>query len=137
MIQPMSYGYPYGVKLDPKTLEEMQEKRNRMYVKMFYIQSNVYILQSCWINFMLIIMNTTISFMYLIIQLLRICCNYREEESYWPPSATHTLIKKHFYISISPYLIPCPWSHIYCMCIVCILHECTQTSGNILYSRNE
>lgn len=29
MIQPMSYGYPYGVKLDPKTLEEMQEKRNQ------------------------------------------------------------------------------------------------------------
>lgn len=78
MIQPMSYGYPYGVKLDPKTLEEMQEKRNRMYVKMFYIQSNVYILQSCWPNFMLIIMNTTISFnsVYLFIQLLRICCNY-------------------------------------------------------------
>lgn len=29
MIQPMSYGYPYGAKLDPKTLEEMQEKRNQ------------------------------------------------------------------------------------------------------------
>lgn len=25
----MSYGYPYGAKLDPKTLEEMQEKRNQ------------------------------------------------------------------------------------------------------------
>lgn len=32
MIQPMSYGYPYGVKLDPKTLAEMQEKRDSMYL---------------------------------------------------------------------------------------------------------
>lgn len=47
MIQPMSYGYPYGVKLDPKTLEEMQEKRNRMYVHVFYTVQTIHFTIVC------------------------------------------------------------------------------------------